>query len=154
MASKAYDTFEDQRKAGRKRLREGAQLIGDPPRGKQYRGGMYLLGYAVECALKSVIMGRLGAHTLAEAEGRYAARHKTEISLTRGHDLEALASIAETLGVTVGPDTELLRARSEAFRWKVDWRYMHYEPRQGESSAIHFRDQVTVYYDWLTSQLE
>ena len=147
MARKPYDTFSDQRKAGGKRRRDGITLM----RCSRLRGGMYLLGYAVECGLKSYIMSRLDAQHLEDAEGALRERFCQEVSLTSGHDLRRLYEVAEDLGLDIGTDGELWKARNQAFRWQPHWRYEHREPRRDD--AEHFAQKVSEFYNWSTEQI-
>ena len=135
------------RKVAFHRRDDGEKLI----RQGQYRGGMYIMGYAVECALKAYTGRHLGrdVRTLKEAEARYEARYGVRLDLTsvRAHNLRRLFAVAETLKLRIGTDKDLAQAKNRCLAWDYRWRYDPTPATRAEAYA--FRDAVAQFHDWL-----
>ena len=133
------------RKVAAHRRTDGQRLIEEG----RFRGGMYLLGYAIECALKAYIGRQLGAETLSEADARYRERYGHALRLTsvRGHSLQWLLRAAEQLRLSVGANARVANARNLCLTWDHRWRYDPTPADQGE--AHRFLEAVGVFHDWL-----
>src|SRR3954452_19151051 len=84
----------EQRKAGRHRLDDARILI----RSARWRGGMYLAGDAVECALKTKLMGMFGCRNLSELEKELKDRGRRPAEETVfTHQLNALLVLTQAL---------------------------------------------------------
>lgn len=143
MAGKPGRTLADQEHARRERRKDGRVLI--ERRGRE-RGGMYLLGYAIECALKCYVMRKLGVTTLEGAEAQLAPLHGQKC-LTRDHALDRLYRIAESLGLRMTLQSGEYVASREAFKWSVDWRYKHQKATPGDGR--YFQESVETFYRWI-----
>ena len=148
MARKPGDTLLDQEHAMGER-RDDAKLLMSQE--KRHPGAMYLLGYAVECALKRYIMRSLGVANLEAAKEALGKSHSLKVSLSSDHNLERLFAIAQAVGLDVQEDADLQEARSVVFHWTVDWRYMRRSiPPE---YARYFEQQVDVLYHWINARL-
>jgi hypothetical protein len=147
MARKPGDTLADQEQARRERRKDGRALI--EQKGRE-RGGMYLLGYAIECALKCYVMRKLRVTTLGDAERLLEGEHG-ENCLTRDHSLERLHRVAQSLGLVMSAPGGVFLASREVFKWSVDWRYKYRKvtPRDG----AYFRDSVETLYRWIEREM-
>jgi len=148
MARKPGDALLDQEHAMSERRDDGKLLM---TRVKRQPGAMYLLGYAIECALKRYIMRRLGVANLEAARNALAESHSLKVNLSSDHNLERLFALAEAVGLKRGDDVALQEARSIVFRWTVDWRYMRRSVSPAD--AHYFGRQVDVLYQWVNAQL-
>lgn len=147
MSRKPHDTYTEQVKAAGKRRRDGCKLIDEG----HLRGGMYLLGYAVECRLKAYVMRQLGADILRDAEEAYEKQFREPISLTSGHDLTYLCEVADSLDLGTTKDGSIFGTRQEVCRWRHHWRYEWRDPRSDD--ARRFRDSVLAFDKWVTKRL-
>jgi hypothetical protein len=101
----------------------------------------YLGGYAVECALKALILERT-----PEAD-----RPNTLFSLTHGaasHRPEILLGRLRNLGIALTPE---LARRMRRFDWNTDLRYETGRRDTGETRAL-LRTAKMV-YDWVEGQI-
>jgi len=136
------------RKVAVHRRVDGETLIGEG----RYRGGMYLLGYAIECALKAYIGRHLGAGTLPEAEKQYQQRYGEKLSLTsvHAHNLKRLFGAAERLKLLIGANAQVTRAKDRCLTWDYRWRY---DPTPAtENEAREFLAAVGVFHGWLVQR--
>lgn len=141
MARKPHDTLADQQKAARLRREDGRRLLAAEKR--HWRGGMYLLGYAIECRLKSYIMVALGVDTLVAAEQALRDQNGVSVSLTSHHDLDLYCTWADILGLDTGSDPAVFSARQKVVRWRYYWRYDPAAPKMEEAEA--FKDAALLF---------
>jgi hypothetical protein len=93
---------------------------------KRWRGAMYLLGYVIECKLKTRLMEKFKAGTLKELETKLTTRYKKEIQLTtnKGHSIALLMQLfPEQPLQKINEDAELRVAYNVCAQWQTIWRY-------------------------------
>lgn len=125
------DRLSDYMEAGRMRLQDAQELLQPPtllPDDKtaltrHLRGAVYLVGYAVECALKAYLITASKTETFSEAiRARCEAGEKLNFSRGRSHNLELLMQASGLM-----PDVEmappLLKAWQYCRKWRPDERY-------------------------------
>jgi len=133
------------RKVAAHRRADGEKLIEEG----RFRGGMYILGYAIECALKAYIGRHLGADTLPEAEREYEVRYGQRLRLAsvHGHNLRRLLEAAERLKLLIGANVGVTTAKERCLTWDHRWRY---DPAPADRVVAHrFLQAVGIFHDWL-----
>lgn len=132
-----YSGISEQRRASDRRQADAYALYEK----ERWRGAMYMMGYAVECRLKSLLMEKFQATTLDQLEEALRRRLKRDVDV-RDHSIERLFDLLEIRDKLLAKDrnTENLRAFNRCNRWNVSWRY---RPDEGnEEDCRVFFDAV------------
>jgi hypothetical protein len=126
-----------QRRTDAERLREA----------ERWRGAMYLLGYAVECALKARLMERYGLWNLTELGTLLSARLGKSVDVFR-HSLHELMDLT---AAEPRMDRETRQRWGVVRKWQVHWRY---NPRAGApDECASFFDAAHVVLEYVASSV-
>lgn len=129
------------RRAASQRL-ETARFLLDS-RSRQHLDAVYLAGYAVECALKALILART-------PQGSRSKVCEELTSGARSHDFAVLRRVLMTRGCSPPPE---IRGALDSLKqeWRTDLRYVGAVIPLREARA--FVDRVNFVYDWVERSL-
>jgi len=160
-----YDGISELVKAAPKRLADARELLEQPTWQSErsdagYRhlcAAQYLAGYAVECALKAVIIERTEwqrkqwTKTWSEVLRHRQTRDlKPDLSGARSHNLELLL-IGSGLSEDLDTNEDMKRTWGTCCRWNPAWRYRpdYVTDRKRAEEMVEACEDV---YHWLKSQ--
>jgi hypothetical protein len=124
MDARTYSGRTEQNKASQHRQVDAQKLR----EAKRWRGAMYLLGYAIECALKAKLMERHDLWDLHALGEFLSARLHGPVDVFT-HSLHTLMNWSEA---ELRMDRGTVQSWGIIRRWQVDWRY---SPDQGNEVA-------------------
>jgi HEPN domain-containing protein len=111
----------DQKDASKNRREDAVALQAE----KRWRGAMYMMGYAIECALKAKLMELFGERTLSALQQRLRVKRGEPDLDLKTHSIDRLISLL--------PEAERVRKQLTApdmrshytlcTTWTTDWRY-------------------------------
>jgi hypothetical protein len=119
-----YGGQSDQRRAAERRKDDAQTLLA----GRRWRGAMYLMGYVIECTLKSKLMEKYGQRTLPALKGELSRRFARDVDL-QTHNLDYLFDFLQARDRL---DTTVARALASCTRWSPGWRYYPDEGNEAE----------------------
>ncbi len=120
MSAPAFSGRTEQYKTSLQRAEDARKLR----EANRWRGAMYLLGYAVECALKAKLMERYGYEHLRDLQAHLHKRFRRDIDVFT-HSLPLLMTWTEG---EARISRTLRRPWGETRKWQVAWRY---DPQAG-----------------------
>ena len=123
-------------RAARQRLRSGEALRSQD----QWLDAIYLAGYAVECALKALLLSNLPV----------SRRRRTSFTGRGWHDFERLKFELSRRGVNFPP--AVVNALRTVRTWSTDLRYS--AGPGNPSEALDFLESATIIVHWVEERLE
>ena len=142
-----HDGISELAGASRQRLADAKVLLN----ASQWRGAMYMAGYAVECLLKTRLMHIYDCKNLRELEDLLRQRSILPVNRTVfTHQLEDLLRLTPGYNRLMR-NREMLPLFNKVNQWTPNWRYTSKSTNRRE--AIEFMTSIESFMRWIDNNL-